>query len=146
MINWSHVRHFSETEFDDPAVLGSGKYIDGKVVMRLDQLRHDTNWPIVVHNWVGGAVDMGGTHGHQKGSYHLLTKGCLAVDWHFDTKVSSRQQVYAVLCAGFSGVGVYYDWRWNGVKLDVGFHTDVRPADKTQLWKRVDGKYVYLLQ
>ena len=146
MINWSHVRYFKESEFDDPTVEGSGQYIDGRLVMKLDSLRHATGWPIVVHAVVGGAVDMGGTHGHQKGSFHLLAKGCLACDWHFATETPGRVQVYNVLSAGFSGVGIYYDWRWNGRELEVGFHTDVRPSDKTQVWKRVDGRYTYLLQ
>jgi len=144
-IVWKRVRHFQSIEFNDPNHPGSGIWINGILLMRLDVLRHDTNWPIIPHAAVGGCVDMEGTHEHSTNSYHLKSNGCKACDFHFITDASPRRQYYEVSRMGFGGLGAYYDWNWKGRKLLIGFHVDVRPSDKTQRWKRIDGQYIYLL-
>lgn len=142
MINWKNVRYFTEDEFEDAEVPGSGQYIDGVTLMLLDNLRDKTGWPI----WVQQAVDMGGSHGHAPNSYHLLKNGCKAVDWHFGVDVPVRVQIHQVLMSPFTGIGLYFDWHIDGKPLAVGFHTDTRAVEKTQLWRRDGGKYVYLIQ
>ncbi len=138
-INWSYVRHFKRYEFDDPLYPGSGDLIDGQLLYMLDRLREDTGWPIHPHWEVGGCVDVDGSHGHAKHSYHLKKMGCKAVDFHFDTTASFREQYYAVSKAGFTGIGVYPNWE------HPGFHVDTRPKEKTQRWVRRNGIYIYLL-
>lgn len=146
MINWNKVRYFKREEFDDPNYPGSGENIDGILLFMLDKLRHETGWPIITHWKVGGCVDVDGTHGHARNSYHLLENGAKAIDFHFITNKSAREQYYEVSKFGFPGLGVYFDWEWNGKPLPIGYHVDLRPRSKTQRWKREKGKYIYLLQ
>jgi len=138
MINWDKIKHFDPSEFDDPQFPGSGHRIDGVLLMQMEKLRHETGWPIVIHTQQGGAIDVNGNHGHAVTSYHLKAMGSKAVDWHFKTDASVRLQVRAVLQMGFGGTGIYYDWG-----VPVGFHTDVRPHEKYQVWTREKGKYIY---
>ena len=140
MIHWHHVRYFDVREFDDPLHPGSGELIDGKLLLLLDKIRHETKWPIVPHWQVGGCVDVDGAHGHSDNSFHLERNGCRAVDFHFGTDTPIRYQ-YNILCQyGFGGIGVYYDW------YNTGFHVDTRDKKRTQRWKRINGNYIYLLE
>jgi hypothetical protein len=144
---WSEIEYFEQDEFDDPLYPGSGKHISYALVHMMDMLRGLTGWPIVVHHAVGGAVDMYGEHGHSDNSYHLFKQGCLAADWHFVTDAPYRRQYQAVEAMQFTGIGIYLNlWKWNGKILPIGFHTDVRPAEKIQRWScKKKGEYFYLL-
>lgn len=145
-MTWDNIKHFHQWEFDDPKYPGSGRYMNMDTVMLLDELREDTDWAIIPHWKVGGCVDMHGEHGHADHSYHLQAMGASACDFHFDTDASIREQVAAVVHAGFTGIGIYYDWKWNGSALPVGIHVDRRPSFKFQIWTcRDKGKYIYLL-
>jgi len=147
LINWNKVRYFKREEFDDPNYPGSGENIDGILLFMLDRLRHETGWPIITHWKVGGCVDVDGTHGHAPHSYHLKKSGSRAVDFHFGTTASSREQFYNVIKSGFTGIGVYIDvWKWNGHVLPIAFHVDIRPKTETQIWTcRKKGEYIYVL-
>jgi len=145
MIAWDAVPNhvFTRAEFDDPNHPGSGDYLDPEVFHELLSIRLATGWPMIVHGAVGGAVDVDGSWGHASGSRHLVEKGACALDWHFITGASAREQARIVLSAGFGGIGIYHDWKWNGAPLPIGFHTDTR--DKFQVWTRREGQYLYLL-
>jgi hypothetical protein len=143
-IDWDKYRYFDRYEFDDPDHPGSGDYITEDIVRYLNYLRTKTRWPIKTHWEVGGCIDVNGTHGHSSNSYHLKKNGG-AADFHFKTNESPRKQFWEVMNSGFTGVGAYYDWHWDGQLLVIGFHVDPRPIEKTQLWRRDNGKYTYLL-
>jgi len=151
-MNWSTIKYFGRGEFDDPDFPGSGKLIGEDVIERLDLLRKVTGWAIIPHGKVGGCVDVNGTHGHSKRSYHLKERGCKACNFHFaDPKtfkwlrINTRLQYYEVEEVGFGGIGIYRDWVWNGECLPIGFHVDTRPTERMQRWRRENGKYLYLL-
>lgn len=145
MIAWDKIEHFTRDEFQDP-LYGpkSGDLIDGALLVLLVRLRYETGWPMVIHWAVGGAVDIDGAHGHANLSYHLRDMGCKAVDFHFVTSAPVRLQYYEVARVGFSGLGFYPEWKWNGV-ITPGWHVDFRPKTRTQRWTLKDGKYIYLL-
>ena len=154
MINWNHVKYFSADEFADPNYPGSGELINGKLVYMLEQSRRDTflydpkrGWPMLIHYQAGGAVDVEGSWGHSKNSYHLLRNEAKAVDFHFDVDIPIKEQIYFVLKCGFGGVGIYYNvWRYNGVLLPVAFHVDIRPKTEFLIWKCYKkGVYEYVL-
>lgn len=148
MINWKFVKNFESYEFDDPRVPGSGSQVNGELLFKLQSLRDLVDLPIITHWKVGGCVDINGTHGHAKNSYHLKSMGCKACDFHFDDSkdfIDPRKLYRFVEEIGFGGIGVYYDWHWDGKLLPIGFHVDVRPVTKTQRWVRRDNNYLYLL-
>lgn len=144
-ISWKQVKFFKPEEFDDPMYPGSGGYIDGVLLFELEKLRKATGWPIITHAKVGGCVDMDAKHGHSRNSYHIYANGCKACDFHFLTDEDPRLQYRQVEDIGFPGIGVYYDWHWNGKLLPIGFHVDMRPKDQTQRWARRNKEYFYLL-
>lgn len=143
-VDWSLVNHFEQWEFDDPGFPGSGELIYPPTVYVMDKIREDTGWPIITHNKFGlrGCVCINRV-GHTSKSAHFVPEAS-AADWHFETDASPREQAKIVLNAGFNGVGIYYDWKWDGKILSIGFHTDF--GDRIQLWKRWAGKYYYFLQ
>jgi hypothetical protein len=144
-MDWTKIPHFEMKEFDDPYYPGSGDKISRSVLSRLVYLRLLTRVPLIVHGPVGGAVDVCGDHGHADNSYHLVKNDCEAVDFHFDCGSDERTQTSWVMSAGFTGLGVYYDWQWGGKPLPVGFHGDVRPRNTSQIWKRNRDGYTYFL-
>ena len=145
-MTWDKINHFEQREFDDPKYPGSGRYMSMDTVQLLDTLREDTGWPLITHWAVGGCVDMHGDHGHSEHSYHLQSMGASACDFHFNTEDSIREQVAAVTHSGFNGIGIYFNWKWDGKILHVGFHVDRRPNFKFQVWTcRTKGAYIYLL-
>lgn len=144
-MDWSLIPHFDREEFDDPDVPGSGDLMEGQFLMMLVKLRLETGWRMFIHGKVGGAVDVKGTHGHARLSYHTPSPDdgkVRAVDFHFGPEAPDpREQWLAVSSLRFSGVGVYYDWG-----VPIGFHVDHRPSDHAQVWKREHDRYVYLLR
>ena len=146
MIEWDVIPEFGRKEFDDPDHPGSGDQFDKETYNRLLTMRRQTGWPIITHAPVGGAVDLYGNHGHTANSYHSAGKGFKALDFHFKTSAGTRKQYQAVCDAGFTGIGIYYDWHWAGKPLPIGFHIDTRPMEKAQRWRREKGQYLYLLK
>ena len=149
--DWTKIRYFTPKEFDDPLYPGSGGDIDSALVYKLDIMRgraeeYDPKILCITHATVGGAVCVGGSSGHALNSFHLKWNGAKACDFHFKTDVDPRKQYKWVEEMGFTGIGVYYCWHWNGKLLPIGFHVDLRPIDRLQRWVcREKGKYEFLL-
>ena len=146
MIEWDKIPQFCREEFDDPNYPGSGDMMNVGFFNKILAMRLASGWPLYPHGIVGGAVDVDGTHGHAKSSFHLLKMGCKALDFHFNTNASTREQYQMVRQFNFNGIGVYYDWHWFGEKLRIGFHIDDRPRGRIQRWTRRDDEYFYLLR
>ncbi len=153
MLDWTKIRYFTPKEFDDPLYPGSGDSIDSALVYKLDEMRiramdHDPNILCITHAKVGGAVDVSGNHDHSEDSFHLKWNGCLAVDFHFITKIPPRgQYTLFVEQMGFPGAGIYYDQQWNNKPLPIAFHVDLgkNTWKRPQRWVRRNGEYLYLL-
>ena len=132
----SLIKHFEPHEFEDKNRVGSWKYMDERTVFLLDDTRSKTGWPIVIH----AAVCYEGTCGHSANSYHLRKNGCMAIDFHFKTTLSLREQYRTLEQQGWNGIGIYPHWNC------PGFHVDMRPAHRVQRWTRDKyGQYMYLL-
>ena len=139
-INWDRIDHFISWEFDDPDHPGSGKNIDGSLLLKLHYTRREANCPMIIHRSAGGAVDMEGTHGHADKSFHRYDMGCKAVDFHFkNCRMSFREQYGLLTTMGFGGIGWYPEWN------NPGWHVDVRPILLLQRWNYKNGVYSYLL-
>jgi len=150
---WDRIRHFKPEEFDDPDQPGSYRWMDKKTILLLDWLRKNTGWPVVTHNKFGvhGCVCMTKGH-HSPNSFHNYDNphGCSAVDAHFVTNASVREQAQALVQSGFQGIGIYQDcWRWvdkNGEAYTLPFAWHVDRREHFQIWKYEKGDYIYLLK
>lgn len=156
-LDWSGIKHFVPSEFDDPDWPGSYTWMSSQTIILLDQLREHTGrpgWPIITHNKHGvhGCVCMSKAY-HSANSFHNHDNPniCSAVDFHFRTTASAREQAFAVMQSGFTGIGIYQGcWRWPSKWADpegflsIGFHVDLRKH--FQVWKYEQGEYIYLLQ
>ncbi len=147
MITWKDIKHFKPYEFDDSLYPGSGKEIDMKLVLNLDYLwervyTYAGKRPAII---ITQGVDLYGEHGHAANSYHLKRMGCKAADFIILTSVSPRILYFLVEKQGFGGIGVYYDWKYKGKPIPIGFHVDRRPKERIQRWTRRKGEYLYLL-
>jgi len=144
-MDWTKIPYFDSHEFDDPLVLGSGDNINREVVLILSELRKVISSPIIIHSGSGGAVDMEGKNGHSANSYHLFKNGCKAVDFHIDSDMPHREQIFWFLQSGFRGMGIYYDWV-SACKPILGFHGDVRDKSKSQIWTHDEGGYKFVFK
>ena len=145
MITWKDIHHFVEKEFDDSFYEGSGQYINMMLVLNLDYIWERVHTisgkkPMII---ITQAVDVYGEHDHSDNSLHLKINGCKAIDFFILTDLNSREQFRIVEKQGFGGIGIYYDWKRKDKLLLIGFHVD--PRKRIQRWKRVNGKYFYLL-
>lgn len=146
-IDWTEIDYFNPEDFDDPDAPGSWELMDPLSIILLNKLRQRTGWPIVTHNRFGvrGCVCVSPA-GHSENSLHYAKNpdGCSAIDFHFACVADQRAQALSVLKSGFHGIGVYYGWSWARKHLPIGFHVDLRK--RPQVWKRTDGRYLYLLK
>ena len=118
---WDTLKHFNKNE-----AWGKPQKINGLLLLLLDKIRDLSGWPIIIHC---------GTQGHHvRHSQHF--KGN-AVDFHFETEVSLKEQVVRLLeildilqVGNRVGLGVY---RW-------GFHLDVRGTKAR--WGRIGKDYI----
>lgn len=123
---WEKLRYFKPNGIDN---FGDPDAIDDLVLLRLDDFRHYLNVPLYVTSGVRPESD-------GKKSYHTRGKGSCAVDVVLPEYTGHPiDLIFAAMRFGFSGIGYYPDWEWNGIKCG-GLHLDTRPlgvdADGTQ--------------
>lgn len=115
---WEKLRYFKPDSridrFGDPGAIADD------LLLRLDDFRHWLGVPVYVLHGVK-------TQGHSPTSYHYVENGACAVDVVVpDYKDSGINLVLDATRFGFTGIGYYPHWKWNGVKCG-GLHLDTRP-------------------
>lgn len=142
---WSKLKYFKK---DGSDLWGDVDAINDLVLLRLDDFRHYVNIPIHVTSGVRPETD-------GKTSYHTRSRGSCAVDVMCpDYAGHPIDLILSAMRFGFSGIGYYPDWSWNGLKCG-GLHLDVRnlgsDSDGTldyshSQWMGIkrDGKQVYI--
>jgi hypothetical protein len=114
---WDSLKYFKRDSTIDN--WGDPDAISETILYPLDALRDFLNTPIIVSSGTGGQ--------HRAGSYHYVENGACAVDIVIPRYSGNTiDLILAVLRFGFTGVGYYPDWRYNG-KVVGGFHLDQRP-------------------
>lgn len=124
---WEKLRYFKPSATKD--LWGDADAISDILLLRLDDFRHFLGVPIFVTSGVRPETD-------GKSSYHTRRKGACAVDVIApDFKGEPIDLILTALRFGFTGLGYYPDWQYNGVRVG-GLHLDMRPlgmdADGTQ--------------
>jgi len=129
---WKKCRYFNKDSKIDK--WGDTKLINGTHLLRLDDFRHYLGIPIYVTSGVK-------TKGHAKNSYHYPRKnkagkliGACATDIVIpDYEFTPFDLVLDAQRFGFTGIGYYPHWRFNG-EIVGGLHLDSRPLkwDKDQ--------------
>lgn len=130
---WKKLRYFKKDSKTDN--WGDVKLIQDEHLLRLDDFRHFLGTPVIVTAGVK-------TVGHEKNSFHYPRKdksgkliGACATDIIVpEYGESPFDLVMDALRFGFTGVGYYPHWRYNG-EVVGGLHLDSRPlvwdADET---------------
>ena len=139
-----NLRYFETTEF--------GRWwpkMDANLLVRLDVLRYRLQRPILI----SPHPDALGRHlGYESQSCHNIDYWglVLAVDF-FVGGIHTREDALEVIGEakdlGFTGIGVYPEWRNHKGERQVGFHLDVRPfrdMGDPATWGYVGGAFVSL--
>jgi len=136
MKNWKDIRWFEPHEFDDRYNKHKGVDMDMEVVERLEMLRDWIKEPVIIT----AGFD---SEGHSPNSYHY--KG-MAADFIIKTKLSLREQWKYIRILGFSGIGIYPEWRITDTPYRGGWHLDTGDDDiRPQIWRKEGNKYLYFL-
>lgn len=109
MENWDKLKHFKSTEFVEPAKMKED------FLLRLDEFRDFIKSPQIITFSTNGS--------HTEGSQHYQG---LATDNVFPEWKGSLFGLYLIAEQfGFTGIGIYPKWRYNG-NIIGGLHLDYR--------------------
>lgn len=123
---WSKAKYFRPTNTRDQ--WGDADAIADDLILKLDDFRRDVGSPIYILRGVA-------TTGHTDGSYHYpqlneqgeVTRAPCAVDLVVPGyQLTPFDLVTQASRFGFTGIGYYPHWRWNGQRVG-GLHLDTRP-------------------
>lgn len=133
-------QYFAPEEFQ-----GWAEKMSPRLVAFLDSLRHRLGVPVRI-SMAPGAV---GRDGQGTGQHYFEKWGEIrAVDFFVDnvySKASAARVIEIATSVGFTGVGVYPDWKNNEGEPQVGFHVDVREDAAMGVpatWGRLGREYV----
>lgn len=139
-----YLEHFEDGEFQ-----GWEDRLCPRLAVRLDILRHRLGRPINISP-ADGAV--GRELGEASESEHNVDfwGEVLAVDCFIGgvyTRAGALDVVTEARALGFTGIGVYPEWKNGQGAVQVGFHFGVRPTRKMAdpaTWGYVNGQFVAL--
>lgn len=115
---WAKLRHFRPDSTTDK--WGEPDAINDALLLHLDDFRNFLGVPFYVTS--GVRVD-----DPSKPSYHSRRKGACAVDVVIPQYEGHPiDLILAAMRFGFTGIGWYPHWEWNGIKCG-GLHLDMRP-------------------
>lgn len=141
-----HIENFAASEFH-----GHFDLMSGRLLAFLDLLRFQLGRPIEISKAAGAVARF---NGKQSRSEHNVDfwRAVLAVDC-FIAGIQTRDEVEMVVqkCTelGFTGIGIYPQWRNNKGEVQCGFHLGVRPSKKMgdpATWGFVNGEYVSIIK
>ena len=139
-----HLEYFKEEEFRV-----WWNEMSPRLLTMLDLLRYRLGSPIEISKAKGSVGRQDETD-----SEHNVSKwgSVLAVDV-FVSGVYGHEQVWSVVeeatRLGFTGIGIYPDWRNNKGDKQCGFHLGVRPNRRmgdSATWGQLNGKYCSLMK
>lgn len=110
LLDWSILKHFKKYGTSD--VWGDPNKLDATLLMKADDLREFVGMTIHV---VSGYRDGDPREHGQGNALDLICPGLPLLDFYL-----------AAERFGFTGLGVYPHWQWDGV-VTGGLHCDVRP-------------------
>ena len=106
-----------------PEIIATGGTVAGVSLLlfqRLDNLRENIGLPVML-------LPGGLNSGHHISNTDVHAQG-LAADFYFTQSIDYNLVFWAMIDAGFKGIGLY----WNGTA--PSYHADVRPTAKTARW------------
>lgn len=99
---WADVKHFRVKEFDSPDAVGSGIHMDIEFVLKLDALREQLGFPLVVNS--------GYRTTQHNASVAKVEKSAHVLGWAADVRALNSTTrfriVQAALLLGFKRVGI----------------------------------------
>jgi hypothetical protein len=114
-MNFPKLKHFKESEFHEP------EKMNHDLLHRLDAYREYIGVPVFISSSTDGV--------HAKNSQHYLGNAVDIIP--INPKGSLIAQFLIAERFGFTGIGIYPDWCYNGKTLG-GLHLDRRPENNLQ--------------
>jgi len=135
---WKKLRYFKKESRDK---WGDVDAISAEHLFRLDDFRHYLGVPV----YVTAGVSIGG---HSKKSFHYRGNGACATDIVIpDYEGNFIDLILAAERFGFTGIGFYPHWKYNGRKVG-GLHLDSRPLkwDKDFTYNYREARWMGILR
>ena len=109
----TYIKHFKPAEFRNSLI-----FLKNDLFIKLDKFRDTVNAPVIISPAKGALLRIGfSTSAHYKGK---------AADIFVDTDMPFLQLVKIAKETGFTGIGIYPDWKLAGHSNAKGMHLDVR--------------------
>ena len=153
MIDFNNVKHMKRYQFDSPQLcqIGSGWNINEEIVYILDDIITLTGWKAIPH-WsiFGGVVIDDAVYDFRfcKSKWHLLKYGCKAIDFHFETEATPKEQFKVLYESNVQGIGIFTNLALatreenKADLLTVAFHIDIGERKEREIWVYPENKNI----